>query len=177
MSKYFISFYLALGFPADPAQVLGHKINITVEGLAKLFFFGRYVNAKALQKNTTAKEVIEEEIRKYPYRTKKDFQVMKSCIFFLLNFNVSNFQYPTFLPLDFNEENPFHASLTDSGLCQVLNGASMRQTYNHDNEGVDELARLLDPRGEVEPMRIPALPGRVVKRSFLLYIGDRSRIQ
>ena len=55
--------------------MLGHEINMTIEGLVKLFNFGRYVTATAMQRKATTKDVIEEELRKYPYTLKKDFQV------------------------------------------------------------------------------------------------------
>ncbi len=50
---------------------------MTTGGLIKLFFFSHYVRAAAEAKNVSAREIIEEEAKKYPYTMKSKFQVMK----------------------------------------------------------------------------------------------------
>ena len=61
--KYFVA-----GMDASP-----HKIDVNVDGLAKLLMFGDYVRANG----EGIEAVVGKEAGKYPYRKHKTFQVRK----------------------------------------------------------------------------------------------------
>ena len=65
----------------------------------------------------------------------------------------------------------FHIAVTDSGLCQVMNGNTMTSTYKPTIR-MEELGAALDSRDNVKPRPISG-SGKLHQITFWLDIGDR----
>ena len=82
------------------------------------------------------------------------------------------FQVPHFTSMDLSGEYEFRASLTDAGICQVLNGNSMDATFSS-SPRVDVLKSSLDARTkDVEPKKIHGT-GKLFRKTFWLDVGER----
>ena len=65
-----------------------------------------------------------------------------------------------------------HAAITDSGLCDVLNGNTLKSTYRRGYRA-DTLADAFDHRRDMRPEKIEGT-GHTYRKTFWLYVGDKS---
>ena len=81
-------------------------------------------------------------------------------------------QEPYLRNFQIDTDNPeFHISLTDSGMCQVYNGNSMKSTFAS-TKRTEALWTSLDPRDIITPKTIHG-SGKIYQKTFWLDIGDR----
>ena len=138
-------------YTSDP-----HTIeNFTADGLAKLFAYGSYARARMEQNETSMESILGTELEKYPYAKKEVFQE------------------PYFSPVDLSglHESDFHTSLTDSGVCMVYNGNTLKGTYRP-SKRVDELSEAFDRRGTTQSKKIEGT-GRIFEKVFWINVQDR----
>ena len=85
---------------------------------------------------------------------------------------ISCLQEPHFTNMDLSGKYKFRASLTDGGICQVLNGNSIGATYTS-NKRIDVLMEGLDGRtDDVEPDMIEGT-GKLFRKTFWFDVGER----
>ena len=79
---------------------------------------------------------------------------------------------PHFSTIDVSGKHTFRAALTDGGICQVLNGKSLGETYSSAQKA-DILKKTLDARiDEVVPDMIQGT-GMLFRKKFWLDVGER----
>ena len=69
------------------------------------------------------------------------------------------------------QSSEFRIALTDSGLCQVLNGDAMRSSFTS-TQRIEELSMALDSRDIFRPDKIRG-SGKIYEKTFWIDIGDR----
>ncbi len=67
--------FLAENFTPDPVKGYAQRVNYTVEGLAKVLFYGSHVKSRAEAQGISPKDVILEDLMMFPYTRKKDIKV------------------------------------------------------------------------------------------------------
>ncbi len=104
----------------------------------------RAMTARKVGENATAKEMVAEEVAKYPYPSRNESVIYCICeneVSFRILCSLKAAPYVKSLHLSETlEENEFLPGLTDSGVCQVLNGNQIDETFVLGNGGrVDHL--------------------------------------
>ena len=140
----------------------------TEAGLAKLMLFSTFIRTQP----ESTMDFIAKELKKYPYTLKNKLQVQ------IIEAISSDYrilfspQEPYLRSFEVETDSPeFHLALTDSGMCQVYNGNSLKSTYNA-TERTEALWESVDTRGEIAPKWING-SGKIYQKTFWLDIGDR----
>ncbi len=68
-------------------------------------------------------------------------------------------------------DDPFHAALTDKGICDVYNGAPLKLTFTG-SARTDEMAKALDRRTEMPEMDKIRGTGQTFERVFWMNLKD-----
>ena len=144
-------------------------LNYTVSGLAKLLVFNAYANAQT----ENVSEYVNLEARKYPYTLKSHSKQVLSLLHVNNSFIKHSFSQETHVEKFELGKYPskFHIAVTDAGLCQVLNGDTMRSTFKPTNR-MKELWAALDSRSAIKPNAIMG-SGKIYQETLWIDIGER----
>ncbi len=108
--------------------------------------YGRYVRAQiGKEKDTNLTDLIVREAKMYPYLMKREIPVKEVRVKRgAQDYHVIHLQVPYFDWVGVTDL-PFHAGITDEGVCDVYNGNNLISTYS-EAAVAKTLADKVDPR-------------------------------
>ncbi len=146
---------------SSPFGSPGFDLLTNADGIAKLLMFGAYVRAQVEMnsgsRNLTVRSLVETELAKFNYTRK------------------AAFKEPYFSPVDLSHEHDydFYPALTDSGVCNVYNGQSLRGTYKPEMGRTGNFAATMDPRMALKEAKKINGTGKIAEMSFWLNVADK----
>ena len=111
--------------------------NYPTRDLAKMFMYGAYLTARSQAESKAVADLLEEELKSYPFMRKDQLQM------------------PYFTPVDLSKNNlDTRAAMTDAGVCHTYNGNFLHSTYRG-SQRINDFGYSLDTRvGQFLPKHI-----------------------
>ena len=158
--------------PEDISHLNCSNEHFSIDGMSRMLAYGDFLKAQALQHNKSVLSILAKEAALYPYQQREIIKVFVIHGILPLRFKIIFLQVPHLTAIDFKQNSEFLPTLTDAGLCHVLNGNSIGNTYVR-TERIEKLnAAFGSGEGNFQPTKINGT-GYLNQKTFWLDVGIR----